>query len=123
MGVLHRFTGEQGNYAWEGVEVETYDMGGAVGGSRQVVIGKRDGAVNFGMRYYEIAPGGQTSFDRHDHDHGVYVLRGTARLLMGWEMYEIGPGDIVYIPPNEQHQFENTGDEPLSFLCAVPPRD
>ena len=123
MGVLHRFSGTEDCYTWEGVDVESYDKGGAVGGTKQVVIGKKDGAVNFGMRYYEIAPGGQTSFDRHDHDHGVYVLRGTARLLMGWEVFEIGPGDIVYILPNEQHQFENTGGEPFSFLCAVPPRD
>ena len=123
MGVLRRFTGEKGNYSWDGVEVEAYDDDGAVGGSRQVVIGKRDGAFNFGLRYYEIAPGGQTSFDRHHHDHGVYVLRGTARLMMGPAVYDIGPGDIMYIPPNEQHQFENAGEEPFGFLCAVPPRD
>ncbi len=123
MGVLHRFTGEHGEYTWDGVDVEPYNTDGAVGGSRQVVIGKRDGAVNFSLRYYEIAPGGQTSFDRHEHDHGVYVLGGAARLMMGCEVYEIGAGDIVYIPPNEQHQFENTGDEPFGFLCAVPPRD
>ena len=123
MGVLHRFTGEKDNYSWDGVEVEAYDADGAVGGSRQVVIGKRDGAVNFAVRYYEIAPGGRTSFDRHEHDHGVYVLSGSARALTGCDVYEIGPGDILYIPPNEQHQFENTGDDPFSFLCAVPPRD
>lgn len=123
MGVMHRFTGENGKYSWEGVAVEAYNTDGAVGGSRQVVIGERDGAVNFCLRYYEIAPGGQSSFDRHQHDHGVYVLRGAARLMMGREVYEIGPGDIVYIPPNEQHQFKNTGDEPFGFLCAVPPRD
>ena len=56
-------------------------------------------------------------------DHGVYVLRGTARVLMGREVVEVVVGDVIYIPPNERHQFENIGDEPFGFLCAVPLRD
>lgn len=123
MGVLHRYIGKDGNFEWEGVPAEQYEKGGAVGGTKCVLIGGRDGAVNFGLRYYEVAPGGQSSFDRHDHDHGVYILRGKARVLMGWEVVEVGVGDVLYIPPNEQHQFENIGNEPLGFLCAVPPRD
>lgn len=123
MGVLHRFIGKDGSFEWEGVPVENYEKGGAVGGTRRVLIGSRDGAANFGLRYYEVAPGGQSSFDRHGHDHGVYILRGKALVLMGAEVVEVGAGDVLYIPPDEQHQFENTGDEPLGFLCAVPPRD
>jgi len=123
MGVLHRFIGRDGNYEWEGIPVEKYEKGGAVGGTKQVLIGRRDSAMNFGLRYYEVAPGGQSSFDRHAHDHGVYILRGKALVLMGSEVMEIGPGDVLYIPPDEQHQFENIGDGPLGFLCAVPPRD
>ena len=123
MGVLHRFKGKEGDFEWEGVSIEKYEKGGAVGGTKSVLIGSQDGAVNFGLRYYEVASGGQTSFDRHDHDHGVYILRGKARVMMGWEVAELGVGDVVYIPPNEQHQFENIGDEPFGFLCAVPPRD
>ncbi|MCZ6633325.1 MAG: cupin domain-containing protein [bacterium] len=123
MGVVHRFIGKDGAFAWEGVEVETYDRGGAMGGTKQVLLGSRDGSVHFGLRYYEIEPGGQSSFDRHGHDHGVYILRGKARVMLGWDVAEVGVGDVIYIPPNEEHQFENIGDEPLGFLCAVPPRD
>ena len=123
MGVLHRFIGKDGAFEWEDVEVETYEQGGAIGGTKQVLLGSRDGSVNFGLRYYEIEVRGQSSFDRHEHDHGVYILRGKARLLMGWDVVEVGVGDVIYIPPNEEHQFENIGDEPLGFLCAAPPRD
>ena len=90
MGVLHRYIGKDGNFEWEGVPAEKYEKGGAVGGTKCVLIGGRDSAVNFGLRYYEVAPGGQSSFDRHDHDHGVYILRGKARVLMGWEVVEVG---------------------------------
>ena len=123
MGILHRFVGREESFEWEGVPVERYDAGGAVGGTKRVLIGSRDGARNFSLRYYEIAPGGRTSYDTHEHDHGVYVLRGKARVSMGSEVVDILVGDAVYIPPDEEHQFENTGAEPFGFLCAVPPRD
>lgn len=122
MGVVHRYKGQNGEFAWDNVPVEAYTKGGAVGGSVRVVIGPKDGANNFAVRYFEIEPGGQSSFDRHEHDHGVYILKGRARVLLGWDLHEVGPGDVVYIPSNEQHQFESIGDEPLGFLCVVPPK-
>ena len=88
-----------------------------------MVIGPEDGANNFSVRYFEIEPGGQSSFDRHDHDHGIYILRGRAKVLIGWDVHDVSPGDVVYIAPNEQHQFESVGKEPLGFLCVVPPKD
>ena len=123
MGVVHRYKGDGASeFDWENVEAEAYPRGGAVGGSMRGVIGPEDGAQNFAMRYFEITPGGQSSFDRHEHDHGVFILKGKARVLMGWEVHEVGPGDVVYIEPNEQHQFESIGEETLGFLCVVPPK-
>ena len=29
-------------------------------------------------------------------------------------------GDVVYVSPSEIHQFRNTGEVPLKFLCLVP---
>lgn len=123
MGILHRFTGRGESYDWEGVSAEQYEDRGVVLGTKRVLIGRRDGAVSFSLRYFEIPPRGKSSLDRHAHDHGVYILKGKARVLMGSEVVEVGAGDVLYIPPDESHQFENIGDGPLGFLCAVPPRD
>lgn len=123
MGVVHKNRGKNGTNDWPGVAMIPYTKGGAVGGSVSVVIGPDDGARNFSVRYFEIEPKGQSSFDRHSHDHGIYILRGRGRVLIGWETYDLGPGDVVYIGPNEQHQFESVGEEPLGFLCVVPPKE
>jgi len=32
----------------------------------------------------------------------------------------VGSGSFVYVPPDEEHNFENAGDEPFSFLCVIP---
>lgn len=88
--------------------------------TKQVMIGPKEGAPNYSLRYFEIEPGGKSFFDQHDHDHGVMVLAGRGRVLLGVEQHEIEFGDVVYIAPNEIHQFENTGEEPLGFLCVAP---
>lgn len=124
MGVVHKQISREPSLEWQGVEVEPYKGGGASEGScRQVLIGPKDGAQNFSLRYFEIPAGGQSSFEHHLHDHGVVILKGRARVLLDWEVHEVGPGDVVYIPENEQHQFESIGDEPLGFLCVNPSKD
>lgn len=33
---------------------------------------------------------------------------------------EIREGDFILVKPGELHQYRNTGDEPLVFICVVP---
>jgi quercetin dioxygenase-like cupin family protein len=124
MGTVHKQIGKDGNFEWEGIEIEPYQGGGASEEScRHVIIGPTDGAHNFAMRYFEIPPGGQSSFEHHLHDQGIMIMKGRARVLLGWEIHEVGPGDVIYIPQHEQHQFESISDEPLGFLCVIPSKE
>lgn len=123
MGVIHKFCGENRNFRWEGVSVKEYPNDRSKQVTKQEMVGLQDGAKNFAMRYFEVAPGGYTSLDEHQHDHGVMILRGKGRVLLGEQSYEIGFGDAIYIFPHERHQFVNTGDEPLGFLCVIPPKE
>jgi quercetin dioxygenase-like cupin family protein len=72
------------------------------------------------MRQFEIAPGGCTPKHAHGHEHEVFVLEGTAAVLMGSEEHALRPGSAVFVPPNLVHQFRNTGSVPLKFLCLIP---
>jgi quercetin dioxygenase-like cupin family protein len=49
------------------------------------------------------------------------IQHGRARVMLGDETHELGPGDVVYVAPDELHSFEALGDEPLGFLCVAPP--
>lgn len=119
MGVIHCY---KGNFDWEGVNLSRYPSKKVKGVSVRWLIGSAEKAPNFAMRYFEIEPGGWSSLDHHAHDHGVMILRGRGRVLIGEKEYEVGFGDVVYIPPYEVHQFKNIGDEPLGFLCVIPPK-
>jgi quercetin dioxygenase-like cupin family protein len=117
MGIIHRRHGEA--FRWEGVAVEGYTPASANAVTKQVLIGAADGAANFALRYFEVAPGGSSALDRHAHDHGVLILRGRGTVRLGDEQHAIAIGDVVYVAPDETHRFENPGPEPLGFLCVV----
>ena len=71
------------------------------------------------LRYFEVAAGGHTTLERHEHTHAVMVLRGHGRCLVGTEVHAIGPFDLVAIAPLTWHQFRAAPGEPLGFLCMV----
>lgn len=121
MGVIHRrqAAGEGAVWNWEDVSVYQYNSNQA---TKQVLIGHEEGAHNFEVRFFTIPPRGLSSLDEHQHDHGVMIMHGQARVMLGDQFSEIGPGDVVYIPGMERHQFENLTDEPMTFLCIIPPK-
>lgn len=118
MGTIHRRRG--GAWRWDGVALAEYLPSAGALASKQVLIGPADGAGNFALRYFEIAPGSASSLDTHAHDHGVFVLCGRGFVRLGEERHVIAAGDVVYVAPHEVHQFENAGPEVLGFLCVVP---
>jgi len=122
MGLVHRFKGTGSDFQWEGISQHAYESSDVRGVTVRWLIGPTEGARSFALRYFEIAPGKCTSLDRHEHDHGVLVLRGHGEVLLGEEVLELSFGDAVYVSPNEVHQFRCTGDAPLGFLCVIPAR-
>lgn len=123
MSVIHKFRGDDDTFDWDGVSKESYPNDRARQVSKRDLIDAGDGSKNFGIRYFEIAPGGHTSLDEHAHDHGIVVVRGRGTVLLGDKKHDIGFGDAIYISPYEKHQFQNDFDEPLGILCVIPPKE
>jgi quercetin dioxygenase-like cupin family protein len=96
------------------------EIDGAKGAMIRVLIGKNDGAPTFAMRMFEIEPGGHTPLHRHPHEHEVFVLSGHGVVVHEGETSPIGAEDVIFMPGNAEHRFENTSDVPLRFLCLVP---
>jgi quercetin dioxygenase-like cupin family protein len=105
---------------YESVAQNPVTMEGSVGCTVRWLVGKEDAAPNFAMRQFEVAPGGHTPQHFHDYEHEVFVLEGEGEVLEGENVHRLKSGDVVFVTPNEVHQFRNTGTAPLKFLCLVP---
>jgi quercetin dioxygenase-like cupin family protein len=104
----------------EQIRTEPVKMEGAVNCRMCCLIGPEDAAPSFSMRQFEVAAGGQTPKHSHGYEHEVFVLEGTGVVLEGDREHPLRPGTAVYVPPNQVHQFRNTGAGPLRFLCLIP---
>ena len=108
------------DYRWDGVAVVPYKEGDQAlfkSITRQVLFA--DPQQGSELRYFEVAPGGFSSLERHAHTHNVLILRGHGNCLVGREIREIATHDLIAVPPMTWHQFRATREEPLGFLCMV----
>jgi len=111
---------EAAQYRWEGVNVLPYKederaLFKAV--TRQVLFS--DPEQSSELRYFEVAPGGFSTLERHQHTHSVLILRGSGHCLVDGAVRELNTNDLVSVPPMAWHQFRATQNEPLGFLCMV----
>ncbi len=95
-------------------------MPGAQGARMRMLIGPQDGAQIFHMRHFEVAPGGHTPHHAHDYEHEVLIWKGQGVVCGPQGERPCRPGDVVWVPPGEKHQFRNPGSEPLEFICLIP---
>jgi quercetin dioxygenase-like cupin family protein len=117
---LPRFRAALGPGDWEQVAVHAYKQETGVPFkdiTRRLLFSSP--ALGCELRYFEMAPGGYSTLERHEHVHAVLILRGRGQCLVGNEVRAIDTNDLVYIPALTWHQFRATEAEPLGFLCMV----
>jgi quercetin dioxygenase-like cupin family protein len=84
------------------------------------IIGENVDAPNFYTRIIEVEPGEATEYHQHAWEHEVFVLDGEGTVHHANGKTLVGPGICVYVEPNEIHQFVNTGESLLRFICIIP---
>jgi quercetin dioxygenase-like cupin family protein len=108
------------DFRWERVVLSPYKEEGdapfrAI--SRQELFKQPDLACE--LRYFEMAPGGYSTLERHEHAHAVMVLRGEGHCLLDRSVRLVRAHDLIAIPSFTWHQFRATSGVPLGFLCMV----
>jgi len=100
---------------------EITDLEGAENVEKEVLLGDPEGVENFAMRRFSLGAGGHTPHHAHDWEHEIYVLSGRGKIKTEKGDEKLSPGDAVYVPSNEKHQFVSEC-EGMTFLCLVPRR-
>ncbi|MBA3060790.1 MAG: cupin domain-containing protein [Nitrospirae bacterium] len=111
----------RGKFRWQGIKIEKYKQsrGGWADIARQTLIGNHRETSKFHLRYFEVAPGGCSSFEMHRHEHVVICVRGKGKVTVGRKSHTMNFMDTLYIAPHTPHQLRNPFKLPFGFLCIV----
>ena len=83
---------------------------------------KTQNDTQFAMGLEEIDP--HSEIPMHSHSHAeeiIFVFGGVGKAYIDDEVTELKPGSVIYLPPNVEHRFVNTGDEPLWITWTLSP--
>lgn len=69
-----------------------------------------------------IPPGGEVGKETHEYtEQTLFFLSGTGTGELDGKTFPIGPGDSVTVVPGTEHNFTNTGTEPLKIYTVYAP--
>jgi ribulose-bisphosphate carboxylase large chain len=111
----------KGDFTWQGIKTERYKSTGTGWSDivRHTLIGSHGEKTKFHLRYFEIAPGGYSSFEMHKHEHVVIGIQGKGICIVKEKRYKLGFLDTLYIEPHAPHQLINPFKKPFGFFCIV----
>lgn len=64
---------------------------------------------------YHLSAGATDTQTSHDEDEVYFVLKGSARLIVEGTEHKLGPGSILFVPADTDHEFVEITEE-LSLL-------
>lgn len=103
------------------IRPQPVELEGAEKVSVRVLLGEADGAPTFTMRLFDVEAEGHTPRHAHPYEHQIIVQKGTGMLWTPDRQYELAPGMVALVAPDEEHQFQ-AGPDGLLFFCIVPNR-
>lgn len=82
----------------------------------------KEAGNRFSVATVEIKPSSASSLHFHKQVHEVYkIVAGQGIIELGTEVYEIGVGDMVYIPSGVAHRVRNTSNTRLLLVAFCSP--
>ncbi len=78
--------------------------------------------TQFAMGLEEIDPHSEIPMHSHSNSEEIiFVYGGKGQAHIDGEITDLTPGTVIYLPPNVEHRFVNTGDEPLWITWTLSP--
>ena len=68
-----------------------------------------------------VSPGAKVPYQTHPTEQLVHMLGGILRIWINDEVFDVGPGDVVLIPPDVPHRGESMGPEDATYLEVLSP--
>ncbi len=68
-----------------------------------------------------VEPGDDIGLETHDLDQVLCFVAGSGEAIVAAERSAVAPGHVVFVPAGTQHNFVNTGREPLKLFTVYAP--
>lgn len=68
-----------------------------------------------------FSPGARTKLHTHAFEQVLIITEGKGILATETEQYEVGPGDVVVIPPGEVHRHGAADDTAMAHISITTP--
>ena len=75
-------------------------------------------ASNLWQGANSFAPGGVYDAHKHETFQYMYVIEGTAKVIVGGEERTAERGTWIFVPPFIDHYVENIGDGPFTYIMT-----
>ena len=85
-----------------------------------MIAGERTETRDLAAGIAEVAPGAEIMRHRHEPAEIYFIVGGRGDMEIEDRWQAVGPGCMVYIPPDTRHALRCTGEEPLVFVFAFP---
>lgn len=72
------------------------------------------------LEYY--APRGRDTQSPHDRDELYVIISGNGWFRNGDARHEFGPHDVLFVPANVEHRFENFSDDFATWVIFWGPK-
>ncbi len=102
------------SYRWDTMPAERVDSNI----TRRMIVGKNEMMVR-----WEFKKGTLAASHSHPHEQIAVMVSGKLRLAVGDEETVMGPGDMVLIPSNTQHEAEALEDTVVIDVFSPPRED
>lgn len=78
--------------------------------------------LNSQLVVMSIPPGGDVGAETHKYtEQTLFFLSGTGQGELNGKKFPINPGDVVVVVPGTEHNFWNTGTDPLKIYTVYAP--
>ena len=80
--------------------------------------GRARAGIGISVFVVRTPPGGSVDLHVHPYSETFILLGGRGRWSAGDRVEELGPDQMLVVPPNTPHGFRNVGDTPLLLVSV-----
>ena len=94
---------------------------GLVGDTYTLLLSGKDTAGRYCLIDMHIPPGGGPPPHRHDFEESFTMLEGEIEAVFRDQHLTVRAGQVINIPANAPHQFQNKSEQAARILCLCSP--